>query len=98
MQGFHNVVLTINIHIAKQAIRAEIINSCHMIEMDMADYYGINLGERESGSLLSEVWPAVNKHTDTSVSLKKGRLAQTLVAWFCATAYPTLATYSRHTY
>jgi hypothetical protein len=69
-----------------------------MIEMDMADYYGINLCERESGGLLSEVGSAVNKHTDTSVSLKKGRLAQSLVAWFCATAYLTLATYSRHAY
>jgi hypothetical protein len=98
VQGFHNVVLTINIHIAKQAIRAEIINSCHMIEMDMADYYGINLCERESGSLLSEVWSAVNKHTDTSVCLEKGRLAQTLVASFRATTYLTLATYSRHAY
>jgi hypothetical protein len=96
VQGFHNVVLTINIHIAKQAIRAEIINSCHMIEMDMADDHGIYLSKGKASGLLSEVWPAVNKHTDTSVSLKKGRLAQTLVAWFCATAYLTLASYCRY--
>jgi hypothetical protein len=98
VQGFHNVVLTIDVHVTEHTIRTEVVNSSHMVEMNMADYYGINLGEWEAGGLLSEVWPAVNKHTDTSVSLKKGRLAQTLVAWFCATAYLTLATYSRHAY
>ena len=66
--------------------------------MYVADNHGIYLSKGEASGLLSEVWPAVNKHADTSVSLKKGRLAQTLVAWFCATAYLTLASYSRHAY
>jgi hypothetical protein len=67
-----------------------------MIEMNMADYYGINLGEWEAGGLLTEIWTTVNKHTDTSVSLEKGRLAQTLVASFRAATYLTLASYCRY--
>jgi hypothetical protein len=59
VQGFHNVVLTINIHIAKQTIRTEVVNTSHMIEMNMADYYGINLGEWEAGGLLTEVGTTV---------------------------------------
>jgi hypothetical protein len=69
-----------------------------MVEVYVADDNGIYLSKGKASGLLSEIWTTVNKHTDTSVSLKKGRLAQTLVAWFCATTYFTLASYCRHAY
>ena len=59
MQGFHHVILTIDIHITELAIRSEIVNTSHMIEMDMADYNGINLRERKASGLLTEIWTAV---------------------------------------
>ena len=59
MQGFHHVILTIDIHITELAVRAEIVNASHMIEMDMADYDSVNLRERKASCLLTEVWTAV---------------------------------------
>jgi hypothetical protein len=69
-----------------------------MVEVYVADDNGIYLSKGKASGLLSEIWTTVNKHTDTSVSLEKGRLAQTLVASFRAATYLTLATYSRHAY
>lgn len=70
MQASHHIILTVDIYIAEHAERAQVINACHMVVVDMADNHSINLCERESCGLLTEVWSAVNEHTNASVSLK----------------------------
>ena len=97
--AFHQVVGTelfgIDIHIAKDAIGTQVVESTHMVIVLMCDEHGIKRFEVDAKHLLTEIGSTVNKDT-LATHFNQCRSAQPLVLRICRCANLTRTPYLRH--
>ena len=93
LQSCHRVSLSINIYRSEHAERAYVINSRHMVVVNMCEQNPINGFEIKRKNLLSEVWSAIYKHP-RRFRFQKRRTSEPVVAWVAAGAHLTLASHT----
>lgn len=85
-------LLGIDIDIAEDAVWAQVVESTHMVVVLMGDEYGIEAAKLHAEHLLTEVGTAVDEYAAV-IDIDEGAATQAFVAWVCAGACGTGATY-----
>jgi len=96
VESVNSTLIGIDINITKLAKRTQVVESSHMIVVDMGKQDTINLTEWLAKNLLPKVRPTVDEHT-CGRSLKQGGGPQAAVPRVFTPANGAVATYKRNT-
>ena len=78
-------------NITKHAEATQVIDTSHMVVMDMRNQHTIQLAERNPQELLTDIRSCIYQNTGT-LSLNHRRTAQKVIPWILAAAHLTITT------
>ena len=83
--------IAIDIDITIHTETTQIVDTTHMVVMDMRNQHTIQLAERNPQELLTDIRSCIYQNTGT-LSLYHRRTAQTVIPWILAAAHLTITT------
>ena len=83
--------IAIDIDITKLTETSQIVDTTHMVVMDMRNQHTIQLAERNTQKLLTDIRTSIYQNAGT-LRLYHRRTAQTVIPWIPAAAHLTITT------